>query len=102
MATQTSLLPVYHAEPQQDRASKSSSELNHMDVDMSSWANIQDEAFLQELLSGQGVGIIYQVVFSLYEKGEGPCTCTCLFVQLGLGASSLKFMKGVHIICIIG
>lgn len=59
MATQTSLLPVYH-EPGQDPASKSSSssELNHMDVDLSSWTNLQDEAFLQELLSGQGVRIV--------------------------------------------
>ena len=59
MATQTSLLPVYH-EPPQD-PSKTSSELN-MDVDLSSWMtqqpNLQDEAFLQELLSGQGVRII--------------------------------------------
>lgn len=88
MATQTSLLPVYH-EPGQDPASKSSSssgELNHMDVDLSSWTNLQDEAFLQELLSGQGVRIvIYQVI---NEKGESACTCTCLCAQLGLEAST--------------
>ena len=57
MATQTSLLPVYHEDP----SIKSSSDLN-MDVDLSSWMtqqpNPQDEAFLQELLSGQGVRIV--------------------------------------------
>ena len=64
MATQTSLLPVYH-EPAQD-PSKTSSELN-MDMELSSWMtqqpNLQDEAFLQELLSGQGVRIVMNFCF---------------------------------------
>lgn len=58
MATQTSLLPVYH-EPG-DPSKTSGSDLN-MDVDLSSWMtqqpSLQDEAFLQELLSGQGVRV---------------------------------------------
>lgn len=78
MATQTSLLPVYH-EPQ-DPASKSSSELN-MDVDLSSWMtqqpNLQDEAFLQELLSGQGVGIVKYLCIILTGKGVGYLYMFC-------------------------
>ena len=54
MAAQTSLLPVYHQPQDPNKAS----ELN-MDVDLSRWITqqptLQDEAFLQELLSGQGV-----------------------------------------------
>ena len=55
MAAQTSLLPVYHNTAQDP---KKVTEMN-MDVDLSTWMAqepaLQDEAFLQELLSGQGV-----------------------------------------------
>ena len=54
MAAQTSLLPVYHKT--QDLTNPTD-----LSMDLSTWMtqehSLQDEAFLQELLSGQGVSL---------------------------------------------